>query len=169
MTDSLLRRARSKVALTPLALGEVDEARELCSRDPVAYVMPAMHLEHAAAAGRMVSGQLWGIRDGGQSGRGRGRDRSSALVGVLWVGTNLVPALPDASDGRIDAVADAMLSRLARPGALVGEAAVVLRLWERVEKRWGRALFAPSSCSWSCGAPPCGPSRPGQGTQGWTR
>jgi hypothetical protein len=141
VTDSLLRRARSTVALAPITIAEVGEALELCSRNPVAYIMPTMHLEQAAATGRMASGLLWGVRDDGErtGRRGRRRDRDSALVGVLWTGSNLVPALPDASDVRIEAVADAMLSQLARPGALVGEAAVVLGLWGRVEKRWGPA------------------------------
>lgn len=141
MTDSLLRRVRSRVALAPVQLGEVDEALELCSRNPAAYIMPAMHLEHARDAGRMAAGQLWGVRDRGERplGVGRGWDRSSPLVGVLWTGANLVPALPDAPEERVDTVADAMVSQFARPGALVGEAAVVLRMWERVGKRWGPA------------------------------
>ena len=139
MTDSLLRRARSKVALAPVTMAEVGEALELCSRNPVAYIMPTMHLEHAASTGRMASGLLWGVRDDGERTGRRGRGRDGALVGVLWTGSNLVPALPDASDARIEAVADAMLSQLARPGALVGEAAVVLPMWGRVEKRWGPA------------------------------
>jgi hypothetical protein len=120
---------------------EVEEGLELCSRNPVAYIMPAMHLEHARAAGRTVSGQLWGVRDRAErsGGIGRSRDMSSPLVGVLWTGANLVPALPDASEDLVDTVAEAMVSQLARPSALVGEAAVVLRMWTRVEKRWGPA------------------------------
>jgi hypothetical protein len=139
VTDSLLRRTRSRIALAPVQIRDVEEALELCSRNPVAYVMPVMHLEYAATTGRMVSGQLWGVRDRGErsAGIGRGRDITSPLVGVLWTGANLVPALPDASDERVDTVADAMVNELARPSALVGEAAVVLRMWAHVAKRWG--------------------------------
>jgi predicted GNAT family acetyltransferase len=166
VTDSLLRRARSRVALAPVHLGEVDEALELCSRNPVAYIMPTMHLEHAQATGRMASGQLWGVRDRGErsAGIGRGRDRSSPLVGVLWTGANLVPALPDTPEERVDTVADAMLSQLARPGALVGEAAVVLRIWERVEKRWGPARdLRPEQLLMVLRGAPVRPAPPGPG------
>ncbi len=166
MTDSLLRRARSKVALSAVQLGEVEEALELCSRNPVAYIMPAMHLEHAEATGRMASGQLWGVRDRAErsAGIGRGRDRSSPLVGVLWTGANLVPALPDAPDERLDAVADAMVSQLPRPGALVGEAAVVLRMWERAEKHWGPAReLRPEQLLMELRGPPIRLAPPGPG------
>ncbi len=141
MTDAMVRRSRSKVALAPLRVDEIPEALAICARDPIAYVMPAMHLEHAATTGRLVSGQLWGVRDrvGKQGFLGRGRDRTVPLVGVIWSGANLVPALPDASDDTIDAAAEAMLGRLPRPSALVGEAAVVLRMWETVARKWGPA------------------------------
>ncbi len=56
---------------------------------------------------------------------------------MIWSGANLVPALPDASEDVIDAVADAVVARVTRPSALVGEAAVVLRMWERVARKWG--------------------------------
>ena len=166
MTDSLLRRARSRVALTSVQVGEVDEALELCSRNPAAYIMPAMHLEHAKASGRIAAGQLWGVRDRGERAVaiGRGRDRSSPLVGVLWTGANLVPALPDASEERVDTVADAMMSQFARPGALVGEAAVVLRMWERVEKRWGPSRdLRPEQLLMVLRGAPVWPTPPGPG------
>jgi len=139
MTDSLLRRPRSKVALSPLRPDDVDEALDLCAQDPVAYVMPAMHLEFAAATGRLITGQLWAVRDRApRTGLlSRTSRRDAPITGVIWTGANLVPALPGFDDDAIDAVADAMLGRVPRPSALVGEADVVLRMWERVERKWG--------------------------------
>lgn len=136
MTDSLLRRTRPKAALAPLQRSEIEEARALCARNPVAYIMPAMHLDHAASTGRLLAGQLWVVREGVG---GRLRGRSAAIAGVIWTGANLVPALPEATPEFIAEVAAAAGARLARPSALVGDAEVVLGLWSFLSARWGPA------------------------------
>lgn len=131
MTDALLRRGH--YTLAPVQRRDVEEALELCATDPVASVVPAMHLETAARAGVVPSG-LWAVRK-----RGRGERE---LAGVLWCGANLTPVLPTIDDETDDAraeVAAAIVSRLSRPAALVGEADLTLDLWGRVEPWWGPA------------------------------
>ncbi|MBC7298656.1 MAG: GNAT family N-acetyltransferase [Demequina sp.] len=131
MTDSLLRRGQYSVA--PAQQRDVTEARELCATDPVANVVPAMHLETASRAGAIPKG-LWVVRR-----RGRG---SRDLAGVLWCGANLTAVLPTDGDEADDAraeVAAAIVARLSRPAALVGDAELTLDLWGRVEPWWGPA------------------------------
>ena len=131
MTDSLLRRGH--YSLAPVQRRDVEEALVLCATDPVANVVPAMHLETAARAGVVPSG-LWAVR--------RRSTGERELVGVLWCGANLTPVLPvgdgDPDDARAE-VADAIVSRLSRPAALVGNADLTLDLWGRVEPWWGPA------------------------------
>jgi len=132
MTDSLLRRAQHSVA--PLQRREIEAALALCGQDPVASVVPAMHLEAALRSGHLSAG-LWAVRR--RAGLGR------ELAGVVWNGANFTAVLP-ASEGvnpdsqRAD-VAAAAVARLARPAAMVGEAEVTLDLWARLEPWWGPA------------------------------
>jgi predicted GNAT family acetyltransferase len=70
---------------------------------------------------------------------------------VLWCGANLTAVLPaeggEPDDARV-AVAAAMVARLGRPAALVGEAELTLDLWGRVEPWWGPARqLRPSQAS----------------------
>src|SRR5690606_386971 len=121
-------------SLAPAQRRDVAAARELCAVDPVANVVPAMHLETALRAGIVPTG-LWVVRR-------RGRI-TSELAGVLWSGANLTAVLPSvdqhqADDARAE-VAAAIVSRLSRPAALVGEAELTLDLWGRVEPWWGPA------------------------------
>ncbi len=131
MTDALLRRVRPGVALTPLQRRDLEAARDLCAQNPVAYVLPAMHIERALADAPAAAGRLWALQR--RDGKGR------ALVGVVWHGVNLVPAIPESSSGVVAALADSVADRLARPSALVGEADIVLNLWGRLEATWGPA------------------------------
>lgn len=163
MTDSLLRRARSTVVLAPLQRGDVDAARALCALNPIAYVMPAMHLDHAAATGRLGEGHVWVIRERATGGGGFQRPRGE-LIGVVWSGANLLTALPGASAETIVAVAEAMIARLARPSSLVGEAEVVLPLWATAERRWGPAReIRPDQWLMAIEGPPTHPAPPGPG------
>ncbi len=131
MTDSLLRRVRPRFAVTSLQKRDLTAAQTLCAIKPVEFVMPAMQVEVALDHGRSKSGGLWGVyeRDG------RRRD----LQGVLWNGANLIPAIPEPTDQVLAAVADTLARRIGRPSALVGEAAVVLDLWDRIDGAWGPA------------------------------
>ena len=131
MTGSLLRRGQ--YSLAPARQRDVAEALELCALDAVANVVPTMHLETASRAGIVPTG-LWVVRRRGRA--------SSDLAGVLWCGANLTAVLPTEGDVTDDAraeVASAMVARLSRPAALVGEANLTLDLWGRLEPRWGPA------------------------------
>ncbi|MDN4473596.1 GNAT family N-acetyltransferase [Demequina zhanjiangensis] len=133
MTDSLLRRAQH--ALAPLQRREVEAALRMCAADPVASVLPAMHLEVARDSGVIPRG-MWSVR------RRSGLQRD--LAGIVWNGANLsavLPTTPDDPSGddlRAD-VASGMVARLSRPAALVGSADLILDLWGRVEPWWGPA------------------------------
>lgn len=132
MTDALLRRGQD--ALAPVQRRDLPRALALCARDPIAHVVPAMHLETASRSGVIPAG-LWGIRRLGAGSR--------ELVGVLWSGANLTAVLPiddedEAEDARAE-LASAVVTRLTRPAALVGEAGLTLDLWGRLEPWWGPA------------------------------
>src|SRR5690606_8643471 len=70
---------------------------------------------------------------------GWGRD----LAGVVWGGANLCAVFPDRTAAERDDiyadVAAAMIARLSRPAAMVGDAEITLDLWGRVEPWWGPA------------------------------
>lgn len=131
MTDSLLRRVRPRVALTPLQRRDLEAARDLCATRPTAYVMPAMHVERALGGVAPVSGRLWGLHSRANGGR--------ELVGVIWDGVNIVPAVPEPTEESLAGLADGAAARLPRPSGIVGEAEVVLDLWRRVRGKWGPA------------------------------
>jgi hypothetical protein len=140
MTDSLLRRGQ--YSLVPAQRRDLAEALALCAGDAVANVVPAMHLETAARAGIMPTG-LWAVR--------RRSRLSRDLAGVLWCGANLTAVLPtgedDADDARAE-VAAAIVARLSRPAAIVGDAELTLDLWGRIEPWWGPARqLRPSQAS----------------------
>ncbi|WP_062203012.1 GNAT family N-acetyltransferase [Demequina salsinemoris] len=133
MTDSLLRRAQQTLA--PLQRREVEAALEMCAVDPVATVLPTMHLELARDSGVVPRG-MWAVR------RRNGMQRE--LAGILWNGANLsavLPVTPDDPTGEElrAGVSAAMVARLTRPAALVGNASLILDLWGRVEPWWGPA------------------------------
>lgn len=133
MTDSLLRRAQH--SLTPAQRRDLDALIALCAQDPVAHVVPLMHLEAAAGSGVVPAG-LWVARR--RVGWGR------EIAGLVWAGANLCPVLPGTADAEADEdlradVAAAVVGRLSRPAAIVGKAAVALDLWGRIEPWWGPA------------------------------
>jgi len=126
MTDALLRRGHE--VLAPLQRRDLNRAMALCARDPVASVVPAMHLEMASATGVIPTG-LWAVH----------HPRTRTLVGVVFSGANLTAVLADDDDGVRAELAAAIIERLARPAALVGDASVTLDLWGRLEPWWGPA------------------------------
>ncbi|GIG27982.1 DUF4081 domain-containing GNAT family N-acetyltransferase [Cellulomonas marina] len=126
-------------------LGDEDVAAALavCRRDPVASVLATTRLEDAAQRGlRAAGGRLWGfIRD-------------DALVGICWVGANLVPVLPAGDEEAVEAVA-----RLARAhgrwySSVVGPAEVVLPLWARLEEEWRAREVRPDQPSMAIAGEP---------------
>ncbi len=130
MTDSLWR-VRPRVALAPLQRKDLEAARDLCAVRPAAYVMPAMHVERALGGVPPSTGRLWALHLRAD----KGRD----LVGVLWQGVNIVPAVPEPSEEILAGLADGAIARLPRPSGIVGEVEVVEDLWRRVRGKWGPA------------------------------
>ncbi|GMA37053.1 hypothetical protein GCM10025876_32570 [Demequina litorisediminis] len=133
MTDSLLRRAQH--TLTPAQRRDLPSLIALTERDPVTHVVARMHLDAAQASG-VVPGGLWAVRR--RAGLGR------EVCGLVWAGANLTATLAptqddDADDDLRADVAAAMVGRLSRPAAIVGDAGLTLDLWGRVEPWWGPA------------------------------
>lgn len=129
MTDSLLRR--SQFTLAPAQRRDLDEALALCLADPVANVVPYVHVDAGMRTGTVPSG-LWIVRR-----RGRG---GPTVAGVVWAGANLTAVLPTGGDDESEEIraqaAAGLVSRVARPAAIVGNASVTLDLWGRVEPWW---------------------------------
>lgn len=130
MTESLLRRVRPRIAVSPAQRRDLKAAQELCAADPVGCVLLAMHIESALAAGRLRSGRLWVVKD---------RDQRGELVALVWAGANLMPVVPTRDDDVMATVAGTVASRIERPSAIVGHADVVLDLWGRLEPAWRTA------------------------------
>ena len=107
---------------------DLHEAAALCQRDPVASVLAASRIEAAIASGAETGGSsLWG------------RVREGRLTALCWAGANLVPVCePDDIDA-LGAFAETALRQGRRCSSIVGDARLVLPLWERLEPAWGPA------------------------------
>lgn len=104
-------------------------ALDVCALDPVGSVLAAARIEQARATGiRAAGGALWGVEADG------------ALRAVCWAGANMVPVVPveDASlaSRALDAFADRARDHGRRCSSIVGPAASVLALWERLRPTW---------------------------------
>jgi len=102
---------------------DVDEALELCSRDPVANLFVASRLH--ATRQRGAGGEFWGWYDGGE------------LRSLCWSGANLWPV--EATPGAIEEFADRARRQGRQCSSIVGPAGAVLDLWEHLEGFWGPA------------------------------
>lgn len=108
--------------------GDLDEIARVCAIDPVASILAAARIAPARRSGASSgAGEFWGV------------DRDGELAAVCWVGANLVPVVPDAWPGAVDAFAAMALRVRRRSSSLVGEADVVLPLWEKIAAVWGPA------------------------------
>lgn len=123
-------RTTSSSALTTDV--DVREALAVCALDPIASVLAAARLEAVLASGQRPAGRgyggtaLWGFR------------RDGRLVAICWAGANLVPVCPDRGEDAVDAFAEEAKRRGRRCSSIVGDAAVVLRMWRALEPSWGR-------------------------------
>lgn len=107
---------------------DVPAALAVCAQDPVAAVLATARLEQAGRMGlRRVGGQLWGHEVAGR------------LVAVCWAGANLVPVVPDPAvrEAALDSFAAFGRAQGRRCSSLVGDAAAVLGLWDRLAAAWG--------------------------------
>jgi predicted GNAT family acetyltransferase len=100
---------------------ELPRALEVCGRDAVASVLATTRLEQASFVGlHRVSGQVWGYAGPAD-------------------GANLVPVTPDSEhrSAALDAFAGFGRAQGRRCSSVVGDAAAVLPLWERLAPAWG--------------------------------
>lgn len=101
-------------------------AARLCAQDPVGSVLAVARIEAALAAGSERGGStVWGHETGGR------------LTAVCWAGANLVPVCAPDDVAALDAFAETALRQGRRCSSIVGPAASVLALWERLEHSWG--------------------------------
>ncbi|HEY0187437.1 MAG TPA: DUF4081 domain-containing protein [Cellulomonas sp.] len=111
---------------------DVEAALAVCAQDPVAAVLARVRLEQAAVVGlRRVGGQAWGYEVDG------------VVRAVCWAGANLVPVVPASQEepglraAAVDAFAAFGRAQGRRCSSIVGDADVVLPLWERLSGTWG--------------------------------
>ncbi len=110
--------------MRPLRAEDRDAALELCARDPVDNILAAVQVGYLGGR-RIPGGGLFGVQ------------RLGELVGLCWMGANLVPVGLDADD-LLDAVAAHVSDRGRRCSSIVGPAAQVHGLWQRLAARWSR-------------------------------
>ena len=108
---------------------DLPAVRALVDRDPVVNVLVASRLDHATARGPFDSfrlgGDLIAYAPGGR------------LESLCFVGGNLVPVA--VTEAAVDAFANRLSRRVRLAASLVGDAASVLALWDRLEPSWGPA------------------------------
>ncbi|MHA3947333.1 GNAT family N-acetyltransferase [Cellulomonas bogoriensis] len=104
----------------------LDEAGDLCRRDPVGSVLVAARLEALAAGGAdRGGGSLWGVR------------RDGRLEAACWAGANLVPLAAPGDEESLVAFASAARAQGRRCSSIVGPAHAVLGMWARLRPSWG--------------------------------
>ncbi|MBK6874749.1 MAG: GNAT family N-acetyltransferase [Kineosporiaceae bacterium] len=103
---------------------DLDEALDVCARDPVANVFVAARLRSHGVS-RSSGGELWGYYDGG------------SLDALCWSGANLVPV--EANPDAIEAFAYRALRQGRHCSSIVGASEMVMPLWSQLSSRWGRA------------------------------
>jgi hypothetical protein len=104
---------------------DLDEARELLARDPVANVFVAARLDGAGLDPWRLGAEVWGHMSGGR------------LRALCYAGANLVPVGADAEGCR--AFADKGRRQGRRCSSIVGPADQVGLLWSLLESTWGPA------------------------------
>lgn len=106
--------------LGPSHAGQVSR---VLAADPVASCMVAARFEQVGMNEAAMGGQFWGV--------GGGRD------GLLFAGASMVPLSGDAASMRSFAQIAGRRGR--KCATILGQADLVLPLWERLEPRWGPA------------------------------
>ena len=104
---------------------DLDDARELLSRDPVADVFVASRVDVAGLDAWRLGAEVWGYGERG------------ALESLCYAGANLVPV--GASPEALRAFAERARRQGRRCSSIVGEASAVDQLWRMLAPSWGRA------------------------------
>ena len=117
----MLRTSQTRV----LDARDLDEVRDLLSRDPVSDVFVASRLDSCGLDAWRLGAEVWGFGE-------RGR-----LESVCYSGANLVPvqATPEA----VRAFADRARRQGRRCSSIVGPAVAVDELWSLLHPHWGWA------------------------------
>jgi uncharacterized protein len=112
--------AEDGAKVRPLLAADLPDLRRLIEADPIAHCFVASRL---LETGRRMGAEFWAVERGGR------------CVSALHVGANVIPIATDTGGRR------ALAERLRRTGrrgsSLVGPAAEVLDLWERIAGVWG--------------------------------
>ncbi|PRZ05654.1 hypothetical protein BCE75_107142 [Isoptericola sp. CG 20/1183] len=125
-----LSDARRGPAARVLGPADLAAARRVCAADPVASVLAAARIDVADRSGLAAAGgELWGF------------PASGPLEAVCWAGANLVPVVPAALgprtvDEAVTAFAAAARAQGRRSSSIVGDRAVVQRLWGLLSRVW---------------------------------
>jgi predicted GNAT family acetyltransferase len=117
----MLRTSASRV----LDDNDRDEVLRLLDTDPVANVFVASRVRAVGLNPPRLGGQMWGYGSRG------------GLTALCYSGANLVPV--NAGPEAINAFAERARRQGRRCSSIVGPAAAVERLWERLEPHWGPA------------------------------
>lgn len=116
----MLRTSSARV----LEARDLDEVRQLLTRDPVSDVFVASRVEAVGIDPWRLGAELWGFGD-------RGR-----LESLCYSGPNLVPA--QATPEAVRAFAERAKRQGRRCSSIVGKAGAVTALWQQLAPHWGR-------------------------------
>lgn len=111
--------------LRVLTLADLPAAVRVAERDPVANVFVLSRLLGGGLVPARGGAEVWGYSVGG------------TLTSLLYVGANVVPV--EADIGAVEAFAARAARSARRCSSIVGPAAAVLPLWERLAPVWGPA------------------------------
>jgi predicted GNAT family acetyltransferase len=115
---------RTDSGLHVLGPADVDSVTTLLSRNPVVNVFADYRVRSTGLDPRALGAEVWGYYD-------RGR-----LVSLCHAGANLVPA--EATEEALAGFAERAVDRGRRCASVVGPAAAVGPLWERLRDHWSR-------------------------------
>ncbi len=112
---------RTRNPVRSLTRADVDDALDLCSRNPAAHVFVAARLLESVASGSLDS--ALGVRDDGR------------LSSICWASANVVPVETDAASRAM--FAERIRRWRGRVASLLGPRDEVVDLWSALEPHWG--------------------------------
>lgn len=113
---------RSLGAVRALGMQDVEDALEVCAKDPVTNVFVAARILESGLSG--TRGPLFGYDAGGER-------------ALCWCAANVVPV--EASSRALAALAAKVVKRRTWASSVFGPADQVLELWDRIGRSWGPA------------------------------
>lgn len=131
MTEVCDPPAATSSYVRPLGRADLELIHEVLDREPLVDMFVRHRVDSTRLDRRWFGAELWGYFEDGHA------------VSLLHVGANVVPA--QATPAAIEAFSDRLLTQGHRPSSLVGPAAAVLPLWDRVKHAWGPAR-SPRPC-----------------------